>query len=286
MKLQSPNQQIAWKSLQSYVMVIACVSPIAVIIAFYETRNNTASLFWVPAVLISWLALALIYKRPVLAEKYRSYIYFGTAFFVFLSASVNSHDLIVNRSSATVLGGYKIFAVLIALIAPAPAWIGYVLIGCCIVFPSLQALFITTDMAVQTNYRDPWLTIIYAILAFIVFKYRIHAQKVEIELIETKSKEKSLKYFSDISMAIRDLTNSPLQSIDLVTDLLEQNNITPEKAGSLLRPNIKKLHDLSNMMAEQHEKLNRPEYQQASFDSIELLKQKFADFHSDHPRNK
>ncbi len=61
------------------------------------------------------------------------------------------------------------------------------------------------------------------------------------------------------------------------------NEVTPEKASSLLRSNAKNLYALSDMLREEHEKLAKPDGQQlTSIDSIELIRRKFTDLKSNN----
>ncbi|HKQ71772.1 MAG TPA: hypothetical protein VJT73_20655 [Polyangiaceae bacterium] len=112
----------------------------------------------------------------------------------------------------------KLGALAVALLAP-PLLAGLGSIG--IFVGSAVARDLT--LAANTRARfaeEPWATLAYGAFAVGLYLYRLHAQRLERRMHEALAEARALQRVSRVLLAIRDFSNSPLQTLQLTTALL------------------------------------------------------------------
>ncbi len=266
------DDKLAAKSAHIFATIAIGIFPIGLI----TWINNQIEILWpwYLAIFMAVLCYFITVKIPNLKKNQAISIFMILCSVIFLASSITTECILAQKINADLFGGYKYISLLIALIAPSPLWLGYFLISCCLFVPPVQVLIFSPEISLYSSYREPWVSMGYAVVAFFILKYRLESQKLQASLIESKANEKSLSDFADVAIALRDLSNTPLQSLGLLADLLENEQITYQQAAELLKSATYKLHEIIHIFNEQQKKMEWRDGQE-SLDSLEVLRQNF-----------
>lgn len=170
-------------------------------------------------------------------------------FLIMIAGAVDTYQMAKYRiPSPTLFGGFKFIALLAALIAPAPVWVGYFIISLCTLGSIVQFNLASQEIREGYTVFEPWTTLIYMVIAFFVLRHRIHTRELERELVHVQMEKRSLDQLARTFLAMRDMTNSPLQSIELVRSLLAKHSIEPENAAKHLESSLIRLRQLSAIL--------------------------------------
>lgn len=266
------DNQLAARSTRYYAIVTLCLLPMALIVRINAHLPVTG--MWYLALTVVGFSFFVASKLPRLKVKYCVILNILMTLCVLLPSSQTAQLAAVKNQSISYFGSYKVMAVVIALLAPFPHYAGYFLLSFCLLIPPLQVLFFSREVMQASGQYEPWITMCYALVAFLVLHHRISTLKMHANLIESQTKEKSLRDFADVAMALRDLTNTPLQSLDLLTDLLREEKISQKQASELLSRTTYRLRDLMQVLSEQQKKIARQQVQE-SMNSMDIIRQTF-----------
>ncbi len=141
----------------------------------------------------------------------------------------------------------KLSALTLAIIAP-PGWpIGMVAIlmfvGSALVHHLLLADAFRTRMAAG----EPFGIIAYGLFALVVLAFKQHSYSLRGELEHARSEKLALERVARVSMALRDLANTPVQTLELVRQKLltddPQLDVQTERMGRALE-RLRRLNDI------------------------------------------
>jgi hypothetical protein len=108
----------------------------------------------------------------------------------------------------------------IALLAPPRVWLGIA----CIVEMTLAPLIAWAVWAPEVRARlpvaSPWFVACYGIFAAMVYAHRLARQRVERRAADAQAEAAALERFVRLVISVRDLANTPLQTIELTVALL------------------------------------------------------------------
>ncbi len=165
---------------------------------------------------------------------------------------------------------YKLAALIYAATI-YPAWIGYLSVSVCGLLPVALYFVLSENFGHGITILEPWLTVFYSVIASILIMYRRRALELEQKLIEMAAQKKSIDRFANAMLAVRDLSNSPLQTLIGTTAMLNEEVVPRGEIARLNRNAVNRLCELSQILAT-HEHQVDWSRTKASFDATEVLK--------------
>lgn len=271
--LDSNDDRIrAWKSAKAMAYLCTSVSFFTVI-AWHFARN-THYWQWSAATVVH-LILLLAVKRDRQHPIWLNASIFVTAVIVSLFANtLTNYQLALGDVKFDTFTGYKIIPLAVALIAPSPVWIGYVLISVTSIFPIILYFFVfPTGFAALISIQEPWLTTVYGIVGFFVLRHRYSNIKMERAMSRLTAERRAVQDLAQIFLGFRDMMNTPLQSIELTASLL-RNEVLSSKDGAMhLERSLIRLRELSQILTSYEGNIDWNEAG-SSFDAVALLEQK------------
>ncbi len=125
--------------------------------------------------------------------------------------------------------GHRLVMLAISVLAPTSPWLG----GGLICAFGLEAVVLWYGLGlgahpgVQSPW-EPWGTLIYGVVALGMLGYRVRNHAIELKLREARAEAEALERLARLFLAVRDATNTPLQTLELCLTLLERRH--PESA--------------------------------------------------------
>lgn len=268
---QQYADQHTLRATRTCAIIIVCLQPIAFIIV----KNAGTASAWLSYInfFTAIFVLILTIKFPKMKLKYSASLLLSMLLMSFFCSFAVYQTAVQKSSNVPFFTIYKLMALVIATLAPSPPILGYLIIAFCFFIPPIQVLFFLPEIISMSNYYEPLLTMGYSIASFWVLSHNLKRQKLYVALIEAQGKEKTLRDFAKVATAIRDLTNTPLQSLELLTNSLKGNKIKAEKAGELLGNVTSTLDELVQILSEQEKKLE--EATPESIDSKKIIREVF-----------
>jgi hypothetical protein len=125
--------------------------------------------------------------------------------------------------------GHKILFFAIAAIFPGPAWVGAAMLVAFSLHALLLWFHLDLDMAgAHMPFDEPWATVTYLGIAWVLFGYRIYHGRTELELARVRAEARALKLSTDAFIVVHDLANTPLQVLELALGLLRRRHVGDE----------------------------------------------------------
>ncbi|NUP05388.1 MAG: hypothetical protein HOW73_04935 [Polyangiaceae bacterium] len=142
------------------------------------------------------------------------------------------------------------FAMLgVALLAPASAWLGGALLA---VFAASALVFwarLEAEFSLAHLPGEPWMMLVYGGVAAGFLVARVHLRKVVRELSDTRAEANALARVARLFLAVRDRTNSPLQSLEFGVALLSRRHPEEDRLMEAMRRSLGRLRHLSSLLA-------------------------------------
>jgi hypothetical protein len=219
------------------------------------------------AVLVAYL---LVYRERIPVRRLDLvFVLIGLPFFpIFWVAELRMAALSVPW---TPFIGHKLVMIGIALLAPSVR-VGGVLIGAVTLEGILLWLSFVSRVRLAVGW-EPWVTLIYAAVALSLLVYRGQSLRLERKFFQARAEAESLERFARLFLAVRDQANTPLQTIELATMLLELRCAEGD-ADSLARiqHSVNRLRDLMRLLSG-FDNLMQWREEDASLDAQALLQQ-------------
>lgn len=92
---------------------------------------------------------------------------------------------------------------------------------------------------------EPWVTILYVAITGLLLVLRWRNRRFELLLIQAQTEAKALRHLMQISLAVRDQVNTPLQSLELSIALLKKRHPEEQPALEKMDRSLRKLVELS-----------------------------------------
>lgn len=265
---------LASRAAQMFSLITCFTTPLGFVIWY----NVGSEMLWPWSMCFAFslIGLAATYKFQQMPIKLSAAIILGTTLSVFFASTANIEiGSTQNHLPADIFGAFKIISIVMVVIAPIPSGLGYFIISLCLFIPPLQTLLFTPEVLTYSKYSEPWYTMCFAIASIFLLTYRLTSQKTNLSLIKSQANEQKLREFADIAVALRDLTNSPLQSLEVLGHLLESQQITHAQAAQILNKTTYRLRELMQILNEHQKKI--PEYKPVqSLDSIDVIRKTFS----------
>jgi hypothetical protein len=163
--------------------------------------------------------LAATHRRP------RRWL--GSTVFLLNNASILAalwwSDGVLSRSTPcwNAFDAQKLGAIAVALLAPPVAWVGLVSIAGFSVVPIVE--FLRWDAAVRAHLPTaPWACAAYGVFACGLYAHQLRRHALEERAARAEADAAALERFARMVLAMRDLANTPLQTIQLTAELLRR----------------------------------------------------------------
>lgn len=264
-----------WRSARTLSFLLATVSVVS-IVGWYLKQGSS---YW------QWYLAALTtIFFSVIVNRYRdmpswvcSTIFLITAAIGLFASTLTSYELATNGVKAVAFAGCKLLPIATAIIAPSPVWIGFLVISVSGVVPVFLYYFayslpVREALAIQ----EPWYTLIYAVVAFFVLRHRLKGIQLERTMSRLKAERRAIDDLARIFLGLRDLTNTPLQSIELTARLLKTGHLTGLEGSMHLDQSLIRLRELSQVLSSYEKDVNW-DRMPTSFNAVALLEEKLGE---------
>lgn len=146
--------------------------------------------------------------------------------------------------------GFKILALVVATVVPFRPALAYALVGACAVLPVAVYGIMSPQMRAELPIEAPWTTVIYPLIAAGILMYRVRAQRAEREMMRALAQREGLERLAKVSLAYRDLANSPLQAIELLRARLYKEHPDSKELLDHLQRSLGRLRTMGEMLSE------------------------------------
>ncbi len=130
---------------------------------------------------------------------------------------------------------HKLGAMAVALLAPPMIWVGVATIIGFAGAATIQYLLFDPAIRERLPFGDPLSTVMFGAFALVLLFYRHRADKVEREVVRAHAEAESYQRHARAILAIRDLSNTPLQTLTNLIPLLRLHPQLDETTDHLER---------------------------------------------------
>ncbi|HYO59524.1 hypothetical protein [Archangium sp.] len=145
--------------------------------------------------------------------------------------------------------GHRLVMLSIGVLAPTGMWFG----GGLIAAFALEAvvLWYALGLGGHPGVRspwEPWVTLIYGGVALSMLAYRVRSHNVELKLREARAEAEALERLARLFLAVRDATNTPLQTLELSIALLRRRSPESEPTAATMERAVQRLRSLAQRL--------------------------------------
>ncbi len=163
---------------------------------------------------------------------------------------------------------HKLGALAVALLSPPRIWTGAVSIALFVGSAVLHWMMLSPELKARAP-AEPWAILAFGTFAAGIYAYRVYTWHKEQRLATALAEARISERLSRIVLALQDLTNTPLQTLELTNALLARGGAAPKLIERMQRA-LARLRDLNRIMA--HYSPQRPGWQgSASLDSRAVI---------------
>ena len=146
--------------------------------------------------------------------------------------------------------GFKIVALIVATVVPFRPALAYALLGVCAVIPLVVYEVMPAPMRAELPVEAPWIMLTYPLIATGILIYRVRALRMEREMMRASAQREGLERLAKVSLAHRDLANSPLQAIELLRARLYKEHPESKELLDHLQSSLERLRTMGEMLSE------------------------------------
>ncbi len=168
--------------------------------------------------------------------------------------------------------GFKIAALVVAIVVPFRVPIVYATIGICAALPVVYWVLMPPQLRQALPVEEPWNTVMYPVIATAILVFRLRGFALEREVIRAKAEKEALERFAKVLLAYRDLANSPLQSIELIKSLLREEHPEAAHLTEELDRSLERLKALAAMLATRDAHVHWTSKEEA-FDPAQIIRE-------------
>jgi hypothetical protein len=169
--------------------------------------------------------------------------------------------------------GNKVAVLALALLAPPSLVVGLIAIGgfaaSALVHYAIMPGALKSSMAAG----EPWTMLAYAGVAVGIFLYRLRSSETEDEVHRAQAEAALLHEVALISLAVRDLANTPVQTLELLHGLLKEPGADIVAIERRMKNALDQLNELNGLLSKYETAAGR-HGGAGSLDSVALLGQK------------
>ncbi len=167
-------------------------------------------------------------------------------------------------------GGFKLLALMVATLMPFRPALAYAVVGACAVLPVALYGAMPAPLRAALPVEEPWHTVIYPLIGAGILVYRARTLRIEQELTRALAEREQLERFAKLSLAYRDLVNSPVQAIVLVSAELRARHPESRKLLDLLQGSVARLRAMGEMLSQTEHQVRWTSKEEA-FDAAQVI---------------
>jgi hypothetical protein len=154
--------------------------------------------------------------------------------------------------------GHRAFVFISAIIAPPRMSLG--VIGVLLYGLAAVAQYLSWPESVRANivvHPEPWNTLAFVFYALILFALKLRAIQLETRMTRARIRLFVAKRFARRILALKDLTNSPLQTLTMISFLLRSHHPEDKELIDCLDRCVERLVDVNRLVQEGDEHLSK-----------------------------
>jgi hypothetical protein len=98
-------------------------------------------------------------------------------------------------------------------------------------------------------FAEPWATASFTVFGSLLYFYRHHSLAIERQVLEVNSAKRTIEHVSRMLLAIRDFSNTPLQTLYLTTALLRTRRSDDSELLDRMDRSLARLRELNEIMS-------------------------------------
>jgi len=147
----------------------------------------------------------------------------------------------------------KLGCLIAAILAPG-FWVGSLnILAYCLSSWLQLEFFFPLAIKAQVAPDEPWPILAFGLAGILALVYRFRGVQLEQELANIHAHNFAIKRLANASLNIRDRMNTPLQVIEISTDLLRNSDESPRQILDGIDRSVESLREINSMLV-QHEK--------------------------------
>jgi hypothetical protein len=143
---------------------------------------------------------------------------------------------------------YELSLLTVAVLAPEKVWAGIVGLGGFVALAALQYFSFPEAVRAFIPWQAPWGLVGFGAFSIVLLLYRLRARQIERESIRLAEEALSLRRSERILMAVRDLMNTPTQTLALDVELLLKHPERIERHAARIERSLEKLRRLNRLL--------------------------------------
>ncbi|HEX8824713.1 MAG TPA: hypothetical protein VF794_32635 [Archangium sp.] len=145
--------------------------------------------------------------------------------------------------------GHRLVMLAISVLAPTSLWLG----GGLIATFALEAvvLWYGLGLAAHPGVRspwEPWVTLVHGGVALAMLAYRVRSHAMELKLREARAEAEALERLARLFLAVRDATNTPLQTLELSLAVLKRRHPECTPTAEAMERAVRRLRSLAQRL--------------------------------------
>lgn len=202
-------------------------------------------------VLWSLLVLGVLLRRRQRVSSRLTELCFALTLLPFLPIfAVAEHGVASAGHVWVPMTGHRLVMLAIGVLAPTGLWLG----GGLIATFALEAvvLWYGLELGTHPGVRSPWepwvTTVIYGGLSLAMLAYRVRSHNIERKLREVRAEAEALERLARLFLAVRDATNTPLQTLELSIAVLKRRSPQCASTADTMERAVQKLRSLTQRL--------------------------------------
>jgi PAS domain S-box-containing protein len=165
--------------------------------------------------------------------------------------------------------GYKLVPFGVAFLAPEALWVGVGVIAASAILSLAQLFTWPASFRAHVPASEPWVTLLACAGALIVLLHRRRELGIQREAVRIGTKTAAAERFLRKFLAVRDLTNSPVQAIEATVSVLQARHADSTPQLERISRQLDRLRKLSTVLLHYEPQMWKPEDE--SFDPLKVL---------------
>lgn len=181
---------------------------------------------WPP---LASIAAGLVLLGALFARRRKPSVALGNLVFLLNISAIMTALWVIDRGYASSgrpwvpFQEYKLGMVTVAVLAPE-AWVGLVSIAAYAAAAVAQLVTFAPDTRAHLAIGEPWATMAITTFALILLWYRLKRTALELDIALTRAKLSSAEHLAKVLLAVRDLANTPLQTIAFAAETVRERH--------------------------------------------------------------
>ena len=148
----------------------------------------------------------------------------------------------------------KVGAVIAGLLAPG-FLVGLAAIGVHVGSSTFQILHFAPEIQVALGPDEPWGVLAFGMAGCFILAYRFRVRQLELMARKAHSETESTRRLAEAFLKLRDLMNTPVQSIEIAASLLGKGSSNQAEIVQQLRQSCEQLREINRMLKQYEHQL-------------------------------